>query len=316
MPAFPKVAQTLLKANYGTSLVAHRLSRACLVRPVAEGTDIGIDLYCEAVAEGQPFLHFGVQVKCGASNYIRLQDDSASFSFASRHLAYWMKQPMPVFVALVPLEEWPPEQIPPVYVVDVTSQCIGRVIETEESITLKSDFCWNNDPTDVTTFLNDAVPTASARLMCQAGVVRYKPSIRQTYTVQVPSIPVARFADQIRQQIRQTAALSIMFLLEDVNGTTDDHLRSFHELMSRVLEQFSEGNYEIHMARGISAHLSGQYSSAIRLYDESLRSINKDHNVCNDPGWRPITLRIQEYLRLARLNEPIRVPYTDPCVPG
>src|SRR5438105_1430626 len=86
--------------NFGSAWVAQALSRHCLVRPVADGTDIGLDLYCETLAEGpsEPegdsgtkpapragFLHFWVQVKAGAQ--VELQENGqASCSFEVEHL--------------------------------------------------------------------------------------------------------------------------------------------------------------------------------------------------------------------------------------
>ncbi|GAI83095.1 unnamed protein product [marine sediment metagenome] len=61
----PNIDEKRILGNYGSNLVAHTLSKICLVRPVAEGTDIGIDLYCETIEERQGFLHFWAQVKCG-----------------------------------------------------------------------------------------------------------------------------------------------------------------------------------------------------------------------------------------------------------
>jgi hypothetical protein len=106
--AMPLVPENRLKGNYGTALVMSRLSSECLVRPVAADTDVGVDLYCETVAEGtrRPFLHFWLQVK--ASDQCRLDANAqkASCGFDSDHLNYWKEQPVPVFVALVP-SEWP-----------------------------------------------------------------------------------------------------------------------------------------------------------------------------------------------------------------
>jgi len=62
-----------LKGNYAENLVAEWLSRVCLVRPVASGTDIGIDLYCESVVGNKPYHHFWVQVKTITSKDISIQ---------------------------------------------------------------------------------------------------------------------------------------------------------------------------------------------------------------------------------------------------
>ena len=115
-----------LKGNYGVAAVLARLSAACLVRPVAADTDIGVDLYCETVQDGQAFLHFWVQVKAGEQCHVNATCGIASCRFDTAHLDYWSRQPVPVFAALVPTE-WPVRVEPCIYIVDVTTQIqIGR----------------------------------------------------------------------------------------------------------------------------------------------------------------------------------------------
>ena len=100
-----------LKGNYAENTVAAWLSHACLVRPVAEGTDIGIDLYCESVIGQAPYLHFWAQVKAIGSSHIATENgkEVAWFDFETRHLRYWARQPIPVYAFLVPVENWPPD---------------------------------------------------------------------------------------------------------------------------------------------------------------------------------------------------------------
>jgi hypothetical protein len=96
----PFVSENRLKGNYGTAVVMACLSSACLVRPVAVDTDVGVDLYCESVEEGTPFFHFWLQVKAGEQCRLAADETSASCSFATDHLLYWYRQPVPVFAAL------------------------------------------------------------------------------------------------------------------------------------------------------------------------------------------------------------------------
>ena len=112
----PIVTENRLKGNYGAALVMSRLSGECLVRPVAADTDVGVDLYCETVAEGRPFLHFWLQVKAGDQCKRDASSNAASCSFELDHLKYWTQQPVPVFAALVPAE-WPVLCEPDIYIV-------------------------------------------------------------------------------------------------------------------------------------------------------------------------------------------------------
>src|SRR5882724_10976920 len=122
-----------------------RLSGECLVRPVAVDTDVGVDLYCETVAERgpaerQPFLHFWLQVKTGEQCKLDSRG-KASCPLKLDHLNYYRDQPVPVFAAMVPTTEWPVRTEPDIYVVDITTQIIFEDFPTEqESATLWSDY--------------------------------------------------------------------------------------------------------------------------------------------------------------------------------
>jgi hypothetical protein len=110
------------KGNYGVFLVASKLSKFCLVRPVPEGTDQGIDLYCESFEEpfrgGRPFLHFWVQVKTRTS--IQNDNSEVPYTFDVEHLKYWGRQPVPVFAFLVSIESLDSTEPFKFYVFDIT----------------------------------------------------------------------------------------------------------------------------------------------------------------------------------------------------
>jgi hypothetical protein len=141
-----RVDENRLIGNFGSSYVAAKLSSDCLVRPVAADTDIGIDLYCETVVEGEPYLHFWMQVKTGKQ--CREQKDSsfATCAFKVKHLRYWKNQPVPVFAALVPID-WPVRLDPTVYIVDLTSYLVKNELPNTDEVSLHSDLLWK--PTDL-----------------------------------------------------------------------------------------------------------------------------------------------------------------------
>ena len=115
-----------LKGNYAEHLVSLWLSEQCLVRTVSAGTDIGVDLYCEAVIENQPFLHFMVQVKAIGKDKISSNGGvkEGKFPFKNSDLVYWSKQPIPVYAFLVPVEKWPPEEPKIIYSIRLTEELI------------------------------------------------------------------------------------------------------------------------------------------------------------------------------------------------
>jgi hypothetical protein len=121
------VDENRILGNYGSNLVAHTLSKIGLVRPVAEGTDIGIDLYCETIEEGQGFLHFWAQVKPGKQIKIK-KNGKASCNFEVDHLRYWDRQPVPVLAFYVPTN-YPPEIPEQIFVVNITEYLMGYVLQ-------------------------------------------------------------------------------------------------------------------------------------------------------------------------------------------
>ena len=105
----PQIDENRQRGNFAESIASAWLSRQCLVRPVAAGTDIGVDLYCESLRGHQAFQHFWVQVKAISDTNVRTRDgiDEAWYSFETRHLRYWERQPVPVYAFLVPVLGWP-----------------------------------------------------------------------------------------------------------------------------------------------------------------------------------------------------------------
>lgn len=90
-----------LKGNWAEQYISARLAeKGCLVRHVSQGHDIGIDLYCETIEENTPFLHFWCQIK--TSNKWKGEEKRISFSPKKGEKEYWIKQPVPVLVFLVP----------------------------------------------------------------------------------------------------------------------------------------------------------------------------------------------------------------------
>lgn len=92
-----------LKGNWGEQFIASELAaKGCLVRHVTQGHDTGVDLYCETTWNGSPFLHFWCQVKTR-----KILGRRKTYSYKppkkeQRHIAYWVKQPVPVFIFVVP----------------------------------------------------------------------------------------------------------------------------------------------------------------------------------------------------------------------
>lgn len=290
-----------LKGNYGAAYVSARLSSECLVRPVAAETDVGVDLYCETVVEGKPFLHFWVQVKAGVQCGVAPDGKTASCSFSKDHLNYWSHQPVPVFAALVPTD-WPVSADPVVYVIDLTSKLLGGVPDDGNSKTLYSDYQWQPGVrSDVVDFLENAVPVATARLQCKRGVLAHVPTPSPSYVISTPWVPVDFYKINISEQIRRTAANAILFLYmaKDVGPQNDE----FRRKMARLLEGYGEDpHWETWMALAISYHVDLQFHAAVRCYKKAKKSIEGDPNVREEIEWIERVKRIESLLKCAKNN--------------
>jgi hypothetical protein len=216
---------TILKnnliGNYGEALVTARLSAHCLVRPVAAGTDTGIDLYCETIEKTRPFLHFWVQVKSGKQCKVSHDLASASTSLEIEKLRYWKQQPVPVFVALVPTK-WPPAETD-IYIIDITEWLLSNELPEQTKLTLTSNHRLRaNSSGDITRLLEGVVPKTSAQANVARGVITSTPTLDPAYVQQVPYVPVNAFMGNILNQLRTTANHAILFSLRDSNKRPND----------------------------------------------------------------------------------------------
>ena len=291
----PAVTGNRLKGNYGAALVMSRLSGECLVRPVAADTDVGLDLYCETVAENRPFLHFWLQVRAGNQCRVDVDGSSASCRFTVDHLEYWFRQPVPVFAALVPTE-WPVRQEPDIYIIDITTSLLmGLPAQAQETVTLDSQYCWPaGNLVSVQQFLELVVPETTARLEVSKGVIAAAPTSVPQYVQRRPYVPVRRFKQKILDQLRVTAALGILFSFGEDGPTSED--LEFRRLLSRIVGQFdNDCHWETFFSRALSSHADGDYSNAVAMYDRARQSIQGDPNVRDEPLWQE---RVQVIERL------------------
>jgi len=98
-----------IKGLSGEALVSLILinSQQCYVRQVTSQTDIGIDLFCETINEKINY-HFWIQVKSGKQVKWIVNSGNPIIVFQSiqtKHIKYWLKQPVPVFLCGVTEEK-------------------------------------------------------------------------------------------------------------------------------------------------------------------------------------------------------------------
>lgn len=289
-----KVDENRLKGNYAAAYVTSRLASKCLVRTVSGDTDVGIDLYCETVQEGLPFIHYWLQVKSGNQCKVSKDRSYASCTFDIQHLLYWSRQPVPVFVALVPVD-WPVEQDPDIYIVDLTLKNLEwEIPNTQDSVTYKSDYRWAaGDRNAVEYFLYNIVPADAARLEFKKGVIGSVPTLDVQYEQQIPVHSVLRFLPNILDQMRRTAAFTISHLmslnqLDRVNAED-------RQTLELIVEAYKDSpNWENFAARSFCAYADGDLERAVELCKQAISTIEKDQNVAHKPEWkqRALVLKI------------------------
>lgn len=167
------IDQNRLKGNYAANLIAEWLSRVCLVRPVAEGTDIGIDLYCESVIRNTPFLHFWVQVKAINNSHISTDGKSAWFNFKTSHLHYWSRQPVPLYAFLVPIHNWPPALPERIFIVQLTKWILDNGIpEQQKTKTIETSHVIEASNIDryLSHLIQTEIPHDTAILLIDKGI--------------------------------------------------------------------------------------------------------------------------------------------------
>jgi len=299
----PAITKERLKGNYGAAAVMERLSAEALVRPVAADTDVGVDLYCETVVDYKPHLHFWLQVKAG-EQCTRRSEGSASCCFSVDHLKYWEKQPVPVFAALVPTD-WPLTDVPDVYIVDITTQLLsGPPNSRAKTITLHSDHHWPRGNREcVTEFLSEVVPDSTAQLQCSRGVVAPRPTFIPNYVRRIPAVPIARFKKEILDQLRVTAAYSVLFLDSQVEPADD---AEFRRQCARIVQQFKNEHWEDFMARAQSSHADQAFDDAIGLYKKAQDTIRNDPKVCDLPEFQRYIKEIEDLKVCAQNHQPLK----------
>jgi hypothetical protein len=277
----PIVDENRIIGNFGSNLVAYTLSKICLVRPVAEGTDIGIDLYCESIEEGQGFLHFWAQVKCGTQIKLK-KNGKASCKFETEHLRYWNRQPVPVLGFYVNTK-FPPEPPEHIFIANISEHLIingipdskHKVIESQFKISLKSDD-WHND------FISRLKSASTLVKLRDDGIVSSIPELNPAYIRQYQQrYGISSYAKKSLRTIRSTVSSLILdaALLkhhEDINPPNN-----FFDPLISILKIFEVGKRpEIMKALALwAAIIERDVERAKNFIDIAIQSICGDRNV-------------------------------------
>jgi hypothetical protein len=301
----PHIDENRIKGNYGVYALMKELSKFCFPRPIFEGTDVGIDLYCETyekpVIGGRPFLHFWAQVKTTKDNI--LSDGTMPFSFETHHIKYWSRQPVPVFAFIVRVPNWPlPDNIYPFYVIDIKN----HVFQNQEllrggSHTLHSNFTINSQD-DLKYFIFNTVPYISAIHKIPEGIVQSLPTIDPEYEI-IPVVDLCyQYLDQILWHIRRTSTSAIYGSYNHAFGNEEikKNIRKLKEIVN-IFED--DTHWETHYSLGLASFLDENFAEAKDFFNMAIETIEKDPRTRGKDNWT----RTKEHLRskIAECDEKI-----------
>ncbi|MCK4679254.1 MAG: DUF4365 domain-containing protein [Bacteroidales bacterium] len=290
-----KIPNQQIIGNQAESFVSFKLSRFCLIRPVASGTDIGIDLYCESIKENKPHIHFWIQVK--GSN-----DGKASYKFSTNHLEYWDTQPVPVFAFLVTNSKLLEPENYNIYVINITEQLISGLDLKGNSKTLHSDICIKNDD-ELEDFINKTVEITTSRQKLKDGIISPTPSSKNQYVKYIFSQGASRYSDLIYQTIRVNSAFIVEDLVERETGDPqNEQFKKKRKEFTLVLEAFKERkNWEVPYGLGLSYFQDKRNNDALEQFKRSIDIIRSDLKV-NQAEFSPKVRDIEQLIERIENN--------------
>ena len=285
-PILTQATDSMLKDGFGATLIANKLSPYCLGRPVSQGTDVGIDIFCETVdketveGKGYPHLHFWLQVKYDGGF---LDKKTMSYPFKVRHLNYWKKQPVPVFAVIIASKkEWPhAASDSEIYWCNISSYLLFN--DVDESKTGKdptqsiSGQYWNRLD-DAEGFVRDIIPHAVAELSIAQGFFAAIPQgVMSSYVQNSLVLDTDRHQKIILRQLERTTALTV---LSNRSLSID---RSEFSKLKRILEAFKDDrHYETFLALARIANEEGDDLEFYENVREAEKCVEEDDDLSDE----------------------------------
>lgn len=298
-----------LKGNWAEQYIAANLaSKGCLIRHVTQGHDIGIDLYCETTT-GDEHLHFWCQIK--TSKNWKGKRKHLSFKPPKRHKDYWLTQPVPVFIFLVP--DLRDGQNIPYYICNAINLLDGNKINSDCKIE-------NHD--DLAKFLNKYLVFQTYLWDIKDGKVSYLKNPKNEYTKQFPSAIAHEFEPELLRSLLYTLwRLSQDILFQGINPKdllnkytlNNDEKKRFETakpymkaLEILVLDKNDE-QWQNYATMGVYYELEKDYNTSIECYEKSLSIINSDKNLNkNEDPWKNTIKDIEGHIE--RVKSKMQMP--------
>lgn len=283
-----RYSKSLAIGNTGENYVAYQLSRFCIVRPVAGGTDIGIDLYCELplyekVSDVSTYLHFGVQVKTGASykNHVTIKQDQRD---------YYKMLRFPLIIAVLPDIPNVVQSECGIMVIDyskmLSDSAEGIIQENELNRISREHYEEFQNHEEFKNRIRAAVEIATVRLDYKHGVLRPIPSTQNSYFKNYYHKGSHHYNKQAYDTITKTASNMIISYFD--NRAQPSELDPGIQRLAMILEAANDINHWDSMfALGIYYHASREYVRSKKYFLTSMKVIR------DDPGTREMPYSLE-----------------------
>lgn len=259
-----------LKGNWGEQFIAAQLSsQDCLIRYVTQGHDAGIDLYCEKIIEGKPLLHFWCQVKTS----IKWNVDKKYVTFVpeDKHIEYWLKQPIPVYIFLVPDKR--DEIAYPYYICRAFDYpyTVGKNVNSLYKI---------SKPDDLIDFLENKLVGDIYLWGLKDGSISH---FKTQHNIYKKTIPIA-FSIMFETKIRESLLLSLFSLSKDFfNNLTsskpfikDPDEVPYFDMLERLVIHLNDKHYHYYELLGDKYFFQKKYKNSLRFMEKSLSILHDD----------------------------------------
>ena len=277
--------ENLLRGNWGEQYIAEKLSSCgCFVRHVPQGHDTGIDLYCETTAErGEPFLHFWCQVK--ASKGYKGKKSSITFRpEKDMHKEYWLKQPVPVFIFLVP--DLRKQNNIPYYIFSSID-----FYPTNEKITSLRKV---EKQQDLENFLNTELLIQSFRWDLMKGKVSHLATPKPQYTILFPRGETVKYEKIIKTSLRWSLQCLANDTLDSNTNQLAPNAKTYVAMLEILALDTNDKHYETYEVIGRYYKLIKDVPKAQSNYKKSLDLIHNDPNVNTKiEPWKSVVKRIE-----------------------
>jgi hypothetical protein len=237
-----------------------------LVRHVSEGTDIGIDLYCESLIGETPYKHFWVQVKALGPNSFEY-GKGARYRFNRKHLEYWSNQPVPVYAFLVPVVGRPPKAPEYIFGIRLTHIFVRDGLPDSSTVTYTSTegFAADSVDDDLQGFIRYIVPWDTAALGIPRGVIAPIDEPEEPTPGSFPKNLTLRHVDNIISTMRFATEMLLGDLVEARDSPSD--LMAKRRIVAEVASALESQLHVIGLTGlGASRLLDGNREETHRLF--------------------------------------------------